>query len=595
MQSEFECTIGAVHEPNARCGAVCLFEDGVERASQEIVEAARSTKGLDKTIKPFQTMGMSYYSIFARLRMRTFHCDGSIIIEQALGFVNGCCEAHCKCPANHMTTAPLLSTSARIESIQSARRQNRGYNKAVKILLVSPESRLWNSRAHIHNGLGYLAGALAHAGYRKVDIFDGAVETESLEARLSREQFDIVGISSPTPLIDEAWRDAKIAKDHGAITILGGPHPTLMPEESLARPAVDFVVRGEAEETIVEFVNAVAEMRSRESLRDIKGLSYRDGFKVFHNPPRSLAADLDTIPFPAYQLFKIDRYTNLQPLTDGLDPHARSYTIVTSRGCPYQCIYCSKPITGDTWRSRSVENVIAEWKMLVNDFRATEIGVTDDIWNLDLKRAKELCRALIDEGLNRVPWVTIHGMKVNHTDAELFQLMKRAGCRRVGFGVESGDIEILKRVVKKSQTLEQVRSAFRNAKAAGLQTMGFFIYGMPNETEETMEKTTRFALELDPDLANFMMAAPYPGTELWKMIERGGKVFAQSWRELAIHSDHAHFEYGSLDPKLVERKWREAYRRFYLRPGRLARRLTSVDTWKNFAPRLLDAKRFFVS
>lgn len=466
---------------------------------------------------------------------------------------------------------------------------------AMKILLVSPESRLWNSRAHIHNGVGYLAGALIHAGYRDVDIFDGAVETESLDARLSRERFDIVGISSPTPLIDEAWRDAKIAKEHGAITILGGPHPTLMPGESLSRPDVDYVARGEAEETIVEFVTAVARKQIDASLRGIRGLSYREGYKVYHNLPRPLAENLDAIPFPAFSLFKIERYTNLQPLTDGLDPHARSYTILTSRGCPYQCIYCSKPITGDTWRARSVANVIAEWKMLVNDYYATEIGVTDDIWNLNLKRAKELCQALIDEGLNHVPWVTIHGMKVNHTDPELFQLMKRAGCRRVGFGVESGDVDILKRVVKKSQTLEQVRSAFRNAKAAGLQTMGFFIYGMPNETEATMEKTTRFALELDPDLANFMMAAPYPGTELWNMVESKGKIYAKSWRELAIHSDHAHFEYGSLDPKLVERKWREAYRRFYLRPRRLARRLTSVDTWKNFAPRLMDAKRFFVS
>jgi radical SAM superfamily enzyme YgiQ (UPF0313 family) len=465
----------------------------------------------------------------------------------------------------------------------------------MKILLVSPESRLWNSRAHIHNGLGYLAGALLHAGYHDVDIFDGAVETETLDARLSREHFEIVGISSPTPLIEEAWRDARIAKQHGAITILGGPHPTLMPEETLARPDADYVVRGEAEATIVEFVNAMVEMRDRAALGTIKGLSYREGYKAYHNPPRPLDDDLDALPFPAYQLFKIDRYTNLQPLTDGLDPHARSYTILTSRGCPYQCTYCSKPITGDTWRARSVENVIAEWKILVNEYHATEIGITDDIWNLNLKRAKDLCRALIDEGLNHVPWVTIHGMKVNHTDVELFQLMKRAGCRRVGFGVECGDVDILKRVVKKSQTQDQVRAAFRNARTAGLQTMGFFIYGMPDETEETMEKTTCLALELDPDLANFMIAAPYPGTEMWDMIKSNGKIYARSWQDLAIHSDHAHFEYGSLDPHVVERKWREAYRRFYLRPRRLARRLSSIDTWKNFAPRLLDAKRFFVS
>lgn len=472
----------------------------------------------------------------------------------------------------------------------------------MKILLVSPESRLWNSRAHIHNGLGYLAGALIRAGYSDLDIFDGAVETESLDARLAREHFDIVGISSPTPLIDDAWRDATIAKQHGAITIMGGPHPTLLPEESL-KPDVDFVVRNEGEETMVELLRTLArrpalvtKREMKEGLDGIRGLSYRDeAGQVIHNPPRPLTQNLDTVPFPAYQLFKIERYTNLQPLTDGLDPHARSYTILTSRGCPYQCTYCSKPITGDTWRARSVENVIAEWKMLVNDFHATEIGVTDDIWNLNLNRAKDLCRALIAEGLNQVPWVTIHGMKVNHTDAELFQLMRKAGCRRVGFGVESGDPEILKRVVKKSQTLDQVRAAFRNAKAAGLQTMGFFIYGMPTETEATMEKTTRFALELDPDLANFMIAAPYPGTELWETVEQGGKLYMEDWHDLAIHSDHAHFEYGTLDPRLVERKWKEAYRRFYLRPSRVARRLTSVDTWKNFGVRLADAKRFFVS
>ena len=232
--------------------------------------------------------------------------------------------------------------------------------------------------------------------------------------------------------------------------------------------------------------------------------------------------------------------------------------------------------------------------MLVKDFRATEIGVTDDIWNLDLKRAKELCRALIDEGLNTVPWVTIHGMKVNHTDLELFQLMKQAGCKRVGFGVESGDEYVLKRVVKKSQTLDQVRAAFKNAKAAGLQTMGFFIYGMPGETEETMEKTTQFALELNPDLANFMIAAPFPGTELWKLIEKEGILFSHTWDDYAIHSDKAHFQVGDLTAELVERKWHEAYRRFYFRPSRLARRLVMRDTWLNAPQRAHDALRFFL-
>lgn len=469
----------------------------------------------------------------------------------------------------------------------------------MRILLVSPEPRVWNSRAHIHNGLGYLAGALIHAGYRDVEIFDGAVERESLADRLARDPFDIVGISSPTPLIHEAWRAGQMAKAHGAITILGGPHLTLMPDESLMRAEVDFVARGEAEETLVEFADAIGAQHAvplQMSIPNIKGLSYRDpSGKIIHNPPRLLAQNLDAIPFPAYQLFKIERYTNLQPLTDGLDPRARAYTIVTSRGCPYKCTYCSKPITGNTWRARSVDNVLAEWRMLVEDFGATEIGVTDDIWNLNLNRAKEICRGLIELGLNRVPWITIHGMKVNHTDAELFQLMKRAGCTRVGFGVESGDENIIKSVIKKAQTLDQVRAAFRNAKAAGIETMGFFIFGMPGETEETMEKTIRFALELDPDVANFMMAAPYPGTELWDLLQREGKIYARHWDELAIHSDHAHFEYGTLNPELVERKWHAAYRRFYLRPKRIAQRLARIDTWRNALPRLRDARRFFAS
>lgn len=480
----------------------------------------------------------------------------------------------------------------------------------MKILLVSPEARVWNSRTHIHNGLGYLAGALIAAGYPQVDLYDGAVEDESLDARLAREPFEVVGISSPTPLIYEAWEYARIAKLHGAVTILGGPHLTLLPDESIGRPEVDFVARGEAEQTIVEFVQTLALARREtgsggegnlarhenpdEPWAPIRGLSWKDAAgSVRHNPDRPLADNLDAIPLPAYHLFKIDRYTNLQPLTDGLDRHARSYTIVTSRGCPYKCTYCSKPITGDTWRARSVENVLREWRILVEDLGATEIGVTDDIWNLNLERAKELCRGLIDLGLNRVPWVTIHGMKVNHTDAELFRLMKRAGCRRVGFGVESGDPEILKKSVRKSQTLEQVRQAFKNARAAGLQTMGFFIYGMPGETAQTMDRTTALALELDPDLANFMIASPYPGTELWNRVQREGKLYAQSWRDLAIHSDHAHYELPGLDPRLVEQKWHEAYRRFYFRPKRLARRLLQGDTWRNLPARVQDARRFF--
>jgi anaerobic magnesium-protoporphyrin IX monomethyl ester cyclase len=460
----------------------------------------------------------------------------------------------------------------------------------MRILLTSPESAVWNSRKHIHMGLGYLAGALLAHGY-DVDIWDAAVEEdlETLDQRLARDPYDIVGISAPTPLIVNAWEAAATAKKHGAITILGGPHLTLMPHESMEKPQVDLVVRGEAEQTIVEIMRALErEQRLFDPAAgwgDILGLSWRDlNGKIRHNPDRPLADDLDAIPFPAHHLYKIERYTNLNPLTDGLDPNARAYTIVTSRGCPYKCTYCSKPITGDTWRGRRVENVIAEWRWLVEDLGATEIGITDDIWNLDRERAKALCRALIDNKLNHVPWITIHGMKVNNTDQELFHLMKAAGCRRVGFGVENGDDWMLRHVIKKGQTVDMVRQAFRWAKNAGVQTMGFFIFGMPGETEESMEKTIRLALELDPDLAHFMLAAPFPGTEMWEILEKHGQVFSHDmdWSQVAIQSDKAHFAFGDLDKETIERKWHEAHRRFYLRPKRIARIVGRGDTWRRF-------------
>jgi radical SAM superfamily enzyme YgiQ (UPF0313 family) len=464
-------------------------------------------------------------------------------------------------------------------------------------------------------GLGYLAGALLADGYQ-ADIWDAAVEedTESFDQRLARDSYHVVGLSAPTPLIVNAWEAAVTAKGQGAITILGGPHLTLMPHESMQKPQVDLVVRGEAEKTIIEIMHTLERdsgtwgveqqdsdnqpQTPTDSLAstprlfnpsagwgNILGLSWRDlEGKIHHNPDRLLADDLDAVPFPAHHLFKIERYTNLNPLTDGLNPNARAYTIVTSRGCPYKCTYCSKPITGDTWRGRSVENVVAEWRWLTEDLGATEIGITDDIWNLDRERAKDLCRALIDNRLNRVPWITIHGMKVNNTDQELFDLMKAAGCKRVGFGVENGDDWMLRHVIKKGQTVDMVRRAFRWAKNAKLQTMGFFIFGMPGETEESMDKTIQLALELDPDLAHFLMAAPFPGTEMWEILEKHGQVFSHNmdWSQIAIQDDKAHFAFGDLEKETVERKWHEAHRRFYLRPKRIARIVTRGDTWRRF-------------
>ena len=474
----------------------------------------------------------------------------------------------------------------------------------MRVLLVSPVSDVWNERKHIPLGLGYLAAVLLGAGH-EVKIFDAAVEPSLLTELLDQKAFDIVGVTSTTPLIYEAWAAAREARQRGALTILGGPHLTLMPDESLERPEVDLVVRGEGEDTILEVMSALVEAPGRlnddgrrtfprERWSSILGLSFRahEG-DVVHTSNRPLRRDLDSLPFPAHHLLNISRYTNLQPLTDGLDPQARAYTIITSRGCPYNCIYCSKAITGRTWRPRSPESVLAEWRWLVRDLKATEIGVTDDSMTTDLNRAKTICRMLIDEGLNTVPWITIHGIRAGDTDLELLQLMKLAGCKRVGFGVESGNQRVLDSI-KKKQTIEEVRRAFANSKTAGLETMGFFIFGLPTETAETMDDTIRLAVELDPEMANFMIAAPIPGTEMYDTVLREGRLFSQNWHDFAIHDEKARFEIGDLTAELVERKWHEAYRRFYLRPSRIWRKATNPKFWRDIPTVVQNFKRFFV-
>jgi anaerobic magnesium-protoporphyrin IX monomethyl ester cyclase len=476
----------------------------------------------------------------------------------------------------------------------------------MKVLLVSPKPQTWSSRRHIPLGLGYLAAALEDKKH-DVQLWDGAVETQPLSHLLDEQAFDVVGISSVTPLIHEAWEAAAEARKRNSVTMLGGPHLTLMPGESLKQEDVDLVVRGEAEDTIIEVLRQLEKDRgdldvstgtrrfASNGWAEIAGLSFRNGGgEIVHNEARKPPQDLDRLPFPAHHLYKIERYTNLQPRTDGLDPHARAYTIVTSRGCPYQCIYCSKAVTGNTWRPRSPENVIDEWRKLVVDLRATEIGVTDDVMTLDIKRAKRICQLLIEKGLNTVPWITIHGIRADNTDLELLQLMKAAGCKRVGFGVESGNQRVLD-CMKKGQTIDDVRQAFRNARLAGLETIGFFIFGLPGENEDTMEDTIKLALELDPDLANFMIAAPYPGTDLYNMVLEEGDLFSGDWRDFAIHDNKARFAIGEVTAELVERKWHEAYRRFYLRPGRLVRKGLTPEFWRSLPAYVSDAKRFFMS
>lgn len=466
----------------------------------------------------------------------------------------------------------------------------------MRVMLVNPRFRLpIDTRTTPHLGLAYLAAVSERRG-DEVLLFDADVEDESITAAVSRFQPDIVGITANTPQVKSAWRTAQAIKSVADIpVVLGGPHVSVLPAESVARPEVDVVARGEGEEiwlklcAIIEKAKAHNPAFTARDLLDpaaglldgLLGISYftPDG-QERHNPDHPPIADLDTLPFPAYQYFKMDHYTNLQPATDAVDG-ARSFSVMTSRGCPYRCTFCSQSIMPIKWRARSPESVLAEWQHLVEKFDAQEIGVLDDSANIQVDRLEKIADLFIEHGVNHVPWIFVNGIRANLATKELLGKLKQAGLKRTAFGVESGDPDILLSIDKKIDH-DTIRQAFKNAKAVGLETIGFFIIGLPGETEETMDRTIQFACEVDPLVANFSMMTPYPGTKVYEIAKRQGRLLLDDWEDYVFFDGRARYELGDMTAELIERKWKEAYRRFYLRPHRIMMTLTRKDFWLNY-------------
>jgi anaerobic magnesium-protoporphyrin IX monomethyl ester cyclase len=466
----------------------------------------------------------------------------------------------------------------------------------MRVMLVNPRFRLpIDTRTTPHLGLAYLAAVSERQG-DQVLLFDADVEDESITEAVRRFEPHLVGITANTPQVKQAWRTAQAIKSILDVPIvLGGPHPSVLSEESVLRPEIDIVARGEGEEIWLSLSHVVDQARQADPhfttrqlldaqsrlLDDVPGISFKtaDG-EVHHHPDAPPITDLDSLPWPAYHAFKMERYTNLQPATDAIEG-ARSFSILTSRGCPYRCTYCSQSIMPQRWRARTPENILLEWRHLVEDLGAQEIGVLDDSANIRVERLMTLSDLLIADNLNHVPWIFVNGIRANLASKELLARMKAAGLKRTAFGVESGDPDILRSIDKRID-MDTIRQAFRNAREVGLETIGFFIIGLPGETEETMERTIRFACELDPLIANFSMMTPYPGTRVYEMVKQRGRLLMDEWDDYVFFEDKARYEMDEMTADLVERKWKEAYRRFYLRPHRILRTLLRKDFWLNW-------------
>jgi len=331
-------------------------------------------------------------------------------------------------------------------------------------------------------GLAYLASMIRDE--HEVKIIDSNVLNYSFDdVRREMKNFDpdVVGITSVTPSIYEAYKVADLAKSvrEDCIVIMGGPHATFLPDEVLMEcKSIDIVVLGEGEETFRELINVIDR---GDPLEDVKGIAFRKNEKTFVTKPRPLIKDLDKIPFPSFDMLPMDKY-ELQGV--------RYMSVISSRGCPFRCYFCaSSRIFGGYWRGRSPRNVVEEIKLIHDKFGVKNIEFVDDTFTLNERRVEEICDEILRERLD-ISWGA--SSRVDSVNRELAEKMRRAGCWVVYLGIESASQEILDATGKRI-TMNQIAKAVRILKEAGIQVLGSFILGFPEETIETAEQTITLA------------------------------------------------------------------------------------------------------
>ncbi|MFQ6039909.1 MAG: B12-binding domain-containing radical SAM protein [Candidatus Poribacteria bacterium] len=377
-----------------------------------------------------------------------------------------------------------------------------------KILLAHAVSPIVNTSPPL--GLGYIGAALEKHGC-EVMIIDGGApyaeyDVESMVDEIVRYEPDLIGLTLTVSFALHTYRlIAELKKRLDVPIIVGGPHATILPEEPIQHGA-DIVCRGEGEQCIVELVDY---FNGEMELKNILGISYKDDLgNIVHNPPRPLLDNLDILDFPAKHLFKKEHY-----FRDESDS-ARFGNMVTSRGCPYGCTYCSNEVFGRRWRSRSPENVVAEIKRIMEMYNTRKFNLMDDAATIDQKRIMEICQLIIDDGLD-IQWTCV--TRLNSTSPELLAKMKEAGCVNISYGIESGNPDTLKRI-KKGLTVEQAERAIKYTHQSGIECSVNFMYGFPWETPEEIRQTTFFIKKISPYVAYIQpggVLTPYPATQIY--------------------------------------------------------------------------------
>lgn len=462
--------------------------------------------------------------------------------------------------------------------------------KKKNILLVNPSMEELYENAKVKDSVPIypplnlltIAGALLNDGHdvRVLDLDRYPKKEIFLILRKALLEFkpSLVGLTFTSALYSQCMKIVDLAKElvPDVIVAAGGAHASSDPKSTLEKTNIDLAIMGEGDFTLSEFINGVP-------INQIKGLAWKKNNQVVINEKRPFLQNLDELPYPAWHLIDVKKY-HIPYTMCKANPVA---PFETSRGCAWGCTYCTKSVFGRNFRFKSVERVVKEIKQMI-DIGFKEFHIYDDMFTTRKDRVKEICKLMLKEGL-KIHWNCLNGIRADMVDEELIDLMHKAGCYRVAFGVESGDDLVLKSV-DKQQTIDIVRRAFKICKKVGIETVGFFMLGLPAEREEHMKKTIEFAKELDPDIAKFDIFTPLPSTPLYEELKENGYLKINSFDELGFHKGLETWKHPNIDQKTIKKYYGKAYREFYLRPKFITKR--AVKSFKE-GNLVNDVRTFF--
>jgi len=405
-------------------------------------------------------------------------------------------------------------------------------------------------------------------------------------ARIRAFAPDVIGLTSSTTFYCNARELAAQIRVRlpGVTTILGGPHASFVPEACLDDPGIDYICVGEGEETAVEFMAALAGGMPMDTVR---GLAFKRDGAIVLTPPRPFITDLDSLPLPARHLLPLDKYVPMP--NDG--PYVPKTAMISSRGCPFHCIFCDHGVFGPSYRSYGAKRTVDEMAELVTRYGIRDIAFVDSLFMVSPQRVTGICDEIIRRGV-KVHWTCT--IRANIATRAVLAHMKAAGCWRVRIGVESGNDAVLK-FIRKQVTRDEVRRVVRDAHELGLHPKAFFMIGHPTETEKEIRDTITFAKELSLTDITVQINTPMPNAPQWAIANEYGTMVSADFEQFSF------WEPVYVPHGLTRRRLKELhalfYRSFYFRPvivWRHLRMLRSVHDIRRYTRALTLMFKMFV-